>query len=249
MNLLPPSNDSAPSSPRGSSSRVSSPAERQWSPAPSGNSFRGEGKGKPCRFWVKGTCRNGNECTWKHVPDCNFFKKGAGSCTKGKACSFRHHDPSKAGAPSSPGSPRDNDSHSRGRSPTPKLSTVCLKSAFVQSSPLHDSLDDGVKGALSVAERKIRFHDMVVAQTLEYDPSEHWSFKDMKPVRRLKRKFARVVPHSEADKLFKADVSSQSSQRARQNAKKLSKMLRVGSRVGAVPTAAKPRNCIIARRW
>ena len=84
-NLLPPSNDSAKSSPRGSSSRASSPAERAWSPAPSGNSFRGEGKVKPCRFWMKGTCRNGNECTWKNVPDCSFFKKGAGSCTKGKA--------------------------------------------------------------------------------------------------------------------------------------------------------------------
>ena len=132
---LPPSNDSAKSSPRGSSSRASSPAERAWSPAPSGNSFRGEGKGKPCRFWMKGTCRNGDECTWKHVPDCSFFKKGAASCTKGEACSFRHHDPSKGGAPSSPGNtPRANDGHGRGRSPTPKQAAVCLKSPYVQSS-------------------------------------------------------------------------------------------------------------------
>ena len=90
---------------------------------------------------------------------------------------------------------------------------------------------------------------MVVAQTLEYDPTEHWSFKTMTLVRRLERRFARAVPHSEADKLFKADIFTRSSQHARQNAKKLSKMLRVGSKVGAVPTAAKPRNCIIARRW
>ena len=124
-----------------------------------------------------------------------------------------------------------------------------MKSAIVQSSPLHGSLDDGVKGALSVAERKIRFHDMIVAQTLEYDPSEHWSFKDMRPVRRPIRKFARVVPHSGADRLFKAAISERNSQHARQIAKKLSKMLRVGSKVGAVRTTTKPRNCIIARRW
>ncbi len=90
---------------------------------------------------------------------------------------------------------------------------------------------------------------MVVAQTLEYDPSEHWSFKGKRSVRRPKRKFARVVPHSEADKLFKAAISERNSQHARHIAKQLSKMLRVGSKLGVVQTTTEPRNCIIARRW
>ena len=164
---------------------------------------------------MKGTCRNGDECAGKHVPDCNFFKKGAGSCTKGKECSFRHFDPSKTtGAPSSPTTPRGSDS--RGRSPTPKKARVCLRSGVdnVQQSLLPD---DDVKGALAVAARKIRFHDTVIAQTHEYDPSEHFSFKSMKSQSRRQRKFSEVIPQSEVEKLYNTAVSCRSSKIARKN--------------------------------
>lgn len=57
-----------------------------------------EGKGddkprkRPCVFFVKGTCKQGDSCTYSHdfeVKICNFFVK-SGRCTRGNRCTFAH---------------------------------------------------------------------------------------------------------------------------------------------------------------
>ena len=58
----------------------------------------GEDKGnskprkRPCVFFVKGTCKQGESCTYSHdfeVKICNFFVK-SGRCTRGNRCTFAH---------------------------------------------------------------------------------------------------------------------------------------------------------------
>ena len=51
-----------------------------------------------------------------------------------------------------------------------------------QPMPEHDAHGDDVKGALAVAARKVRFHDVTLAEIREYDPSDHWTYESRKPV-------------------------------------------------------------------
>ena len=41
-----------------------------------------------CRFFLKGTCKNGDNCKYRHPPYCKFDAKG--KCNKGNKCKFLH---------------------------------------------------------------------------------------------------------------------------------------------------------------
>ena len=53
---------------------------------------------KPCVFFVKGTCKQGDLCTYSHdfeIKVCNFFVR-SGRCTRGNKCTFSHDKEERA---------------------------------------------------------------------------------------------------------------------------------------------------------
>ena len=52
----------------------------------------GKPRKRPCVFFVKGTCKQGDLCTYSHdfeIKVCNFFVR-SGRCTRGNRCTFAH---------------------------------------------------------------------------------------------------------------------------------------------------------------
>ncbi len=78
-----------------------------------------------------------------------------------------------------------------------------------QLMPEHDSHGDDAEGVSAVAARKVRAHDVTLAEILEYDPSDHWIYKSMKTRSRRPRQYIRLVPHSEVEKSFDPAISWQ----------------------------------------
>ena len=53
---------------------------------------------KPCVFFVRGTCKQGDSCTYSHdfeIKVCNFFVR-SGRCTRGNKCTFSHNKEERA---------------------------------------------------------------------------------------------------------------------------------------------------------
>lgn len=53
---------------------------------------------KPCVFFVKGSCKQGDQCTYSHdfeIKVCNFFIR-SGRCTRGNRCTFAHDKEERA---------------------------------------------------------------------------------------------------------------------------------------------------------
>lgn len=53
---------------------------------------------RPCVFFVKGSCKQGDQCTYSHdfeIKVCNFFVR-SGRCTRGNRCTFSHDKDERA---------------------------------------------------------------------------------------------------------------------------------------------------------
>jgi Nuclear fragile X mental retardation-interacting protein 1 (NUFIP1)/Zinc finger domain/Zinc finger C-x8-C-x5-C-x3-H type (and similar) len=53
---------------------------------------------RPCVFFVKGSCKQGDQCTYSHdfeIKVCNFFVR-SGRCTRGNRCTFAHDKDERA---------------------------------------------------------------------------------------------------------------------------------------------------------
>ena len=48
---------------------------------------------KVCRFHLRNTCRDGDECPYAHTATCKHWK--AGNCVAGKKCVYAHYDDAK----------------------------------------------------------------------------------------------------------------------------------------------------------
>jgi len=58
----------------------------------------GKPRRRPCAFFVRGTCKEGDNCTYSHdfeVKVCNFFIRN-GRCQKGNRCTFSHDKEQRA---------------------------------------------------------------------------------------------------------------------------------------------------------
>ena len=69
-------------------SRSPSPEQRSKSPGT---------KKVTCTFYLKGTCTNGDQCTFAHPKPCLFYAKGA--CSRGNKCLFAHIQKSQPATP------------------------------------------------------------------------------------------------------------------------------------------------------
>lgn len=79
---------------------------------------KGNGKGQVgvCHFYLKGICKNGKDCSFKHPPPCKNYAKG--SCRFGKDCNFAHVREKTSAAPAEDSEAED--VQERARSPSPK---------------------------------------------------------------------------------------------------------------------------------
>ena len=85
-----------------------------------GDSRKGDGKGKICYWYLKGECRNGENCKFRHPPACTNIAKG--DCKFGKKCIYAHFVKPGAAAPANEdagGNSCEEDEGARGRSPSP----------------------------------------------------------------------------------------------------------------------------------
>ena len=71
-----------------------------------------QAKGRPCRNFVAGGCKQGDNCQFWHIPLCTFHK--AGQCKHGNDCEFLH------AVPKAPNPKSDGKNSPRGTSPNPK---------------------------------------------------------------------------------------------------------------------------------
>ena len=55
---------------------------------------------RPCNFYYRGKCNNGDKCTLWHPPKCKF--EANGNCMLGNRCVFLHNKPTTAAAETNP---------------------------------------------------------------------------------------------------------------------------------------------------